>query len=119
MLHRRRSNPLFSPASKLLWPALALGILAITLRRRSRVPAPMPRLPVRRKPPSSSRLRRLNAPPPEVDPPGSFWDARDARAEDDPAEIPVPSSPLVSEASRAAAGVEPGAFCDAALPLRW
>lgn len=119
MLHRRKSHSLFSSASKLIWPVLVLGILAMALGRSSGAPAPMPRLPVRRKPvaPSSSRLRRLSAPAPDVDPPGSFWDAR--VDEDDPAEIPVPSSPLVSEASRAAAGVAPGAFYDAALPLRW
>lgn len=116
----RRSHPLFRSANKLLWPALALGILAVALGRRSRAPAPMPRLPVRRKPrpPSSSRLRRLSAPPTEeLVPPGSFWDAR--VQEDDPAELPAPSSPLVSEASKAAAGVEPGAFYDAAVRLRW
>jgi hypothetical protein len=85
----------------------------------------MPRLPVRRKPalsspgrlPSSSRLRRLSAPPPEVALPGSFWDALEG--EDDPAEIPGHSSPFVSEASQSAAGIGPGAFYDARVPLRW
>lgn len=119
MLLRRRSHPLFSSASKLLWPAVALGILAVALQRRSRAPAPLPRLPVRRKPraPSSSRLRRLSAPPAEVELPGTFWDAR--VEEDNPAELPDHSSPLVSQASQSAAGVAPGAFYDAAVPLRW
>jgi hypothetical protein len=119
MLLRRTSQPFLVSARKLLWPALALGLIALAATRRSRATAPLPRLPVRRRPkapPSSSRLRRLSAPPVEVEPPDTFWDAR---VEDDPAEIPDRSSPLVSEASQLAAGVGAGAYYDASLPLRW
>lgn len=120
MFRRSSSHQFYSAARKLILPAAALGILAVALGRRSRAPAPMPRLPVRRKPkaPNSSRLRRLGSTAPaELAPPEMFWDA--AAEEDDPAEIPAPSSPLVSQASQSAAGVSPGAFHDATVPLRW
>jgi hypothetical protein len=122
MLLRRRSHRFFTASSKLLWPAVALGILALALQRRSHAAPPLPRLPVRRKPPSpsSSRLRRLSAPPADVELPGAFWDASgpESAQENDPAEIPG-SSPLVSQASQAAANVGPGAFYHANSPLRW
>jgi hypothetical protein len=124
MLLRRTSSSLLA-ASKLVLPAVALGIAAIIVGRRVRAEAAaprMPRLPVRRKvaSPSSSRLRRLSAPAPAVAPPGAFWDAMTEDEDgDDPAEIPDHASALVSEASLSAAGIAPGAFHDSIVQLRW
>jgi len=85
----------------------------------------MPRLPVRRKPPTprgatpscASRLRRLQAPAPEVALPLSFWDA--PVDEDDPAEVPTAGLSFVSEASQSAAVLDPGELEESGAVLRW
>lgn len=85
----------------------------------------MPRLPMRRQPPTpraastshARRLRHLQAPAPEVSLPLSFWDAE--VAEDDPAEIPSAGLSFVSEASQTAAMLDPGEREESGFALHW
>jgi hypothetical protein len=108
----------------LVLPALALAIAAVAWRRHFAPQPPMPRLPVRRTPPRPSRSARadfVSAPAPEVVVPHWFWDAddRDEEERDDPAEIPHSGLPLVSEASQAAAALDPADREASSVVLNW
>jgi hypothetical protein len=107
-------------------PAVALAIGAFTWRRHFTPLPPMPRLPVRRKPPRPSTtaradLARSSAPAPQVVVPDWFWDvgAIDEDEQDDPAEIPYPGLPLVSEASQSAALLDPADREASSVVLHW
>ncbi|MEO8177576.1 MAG: hypothetical protein ABI895_01975 [Deltaproteobacteria bacterium] len=116
---------MFSSWTRIVLPALAVSLAAAAWLRRSDASHPMPRLPVRRKPPTprganpsrASRLRRLQAPAPEVALPLSFWDAE--ADEDDPAEIPTAGLSFVSEASQSAALLDPGELEESGSMLHW
>jgi hypothetical protein len=119
----RRRSPGFS-WTRIVLPALAVSLAAAAWLRRADASQPMPRLPVRRAPPTprgantsrAHRLRRLQ-PAPEVALPLSFWDAE--LDEDDPAEIPTAGLSFVSEASQSAALLDPGELEESGVVLYW